>query len=264
MNDERSPTWHPSPGDDVPAGGPTLTAWRAVAIAVVFMITQLVVGIALGIALGVYLFLTLHGAEPEALVEAGRPLTLAIGVVGMLVAGAVALWLTRRALRGPAGLALAPLGWRPSTSRDVAMALAAGAALALAYFVLIHVHPPAEGQLWGTFAMAAAAGGWPRHLWALIAIVIAPPVEEFVFRGVLLEGLSNGLGVRAAAVIVTVVFVLAHGLEALTYWPAWVGIGLVATATVVVRLRSGSLLPSIALHAGYNTCLVVAVYVGLA
>jgi membrane protease YdiL (CAAX protease family) len=95
-------------------------------------------------------------------------------------------------------------------------------------------------------------------------LVLAPPIEEFVFRGVLLGGLSNKLGIRTAGIIVTLVFVLVHASETLGYWPAWVGVALLASAALLVRLRTRSLMPAIGVHAGYNLCLVITVYAGAA
>jgi membrane protease YdiL (CAAX protease family) len=111
-------------------------------------------------------------------------------------------------------------------------------------------------------ATSALAGGWQRHLWAFLALVLAPPIEEFVFRGVLLEGLSKSIGALAAAGIVIFAFVIVHVSETLTYWPAWAAIALLAGAALFFRLKTRSLVPAIAAHVGYNLVQVVCAYVG--
>jgi len=107
------------------------------------------------------------------------------------------------------------------------------------------------------------SGGWTLAVWAVLAVVVAPPVEEFVFRGVLLAGLSSRMRAPVAAFVVTLVFALGHVAEAIHYWPAWVGIIGLGIATAWSRLRSGTLLPAVALHASYNGCIVATTFAAL-
>ena len=120
---------------------------------------------------------------------------------------------------------------------------------------------PFASVLKGDFK-SALAGGWPRHLWAFFALFLAPPIEEFIFRGVLFTGLSNKFRVPTAALIVTLVFVLMHATEALSYWPAWMGLTLLGSATILFRHKTGSLLPAIGIHASYNFSMVATAYIG--
>ncbi len=112
--------------------------------------------------------------------------------------------------------------------------------------------------------MAAGAGGWQRLGWAVLALFVAPPVEEFLFRGVLWSGLVRSMGSGKAGVVVTLLFVASHVTEARGYWPAWIAISVLAVAALAVRVRSGSLLPPVVLHTSYNAVLVAAVYLGAA
>jgi membrane protease YdiL (CAAX protease family) len=251
----------------IPSGSPTLAGWRAVAITVVFFVVQVVMGIALGIGVGVHVAITGGGQDTASRMAdtLGRAM-LPAALAGVVLGAFVAFRMTRRTLHGPISSgALAPIGWRPAPVSQTAMAVLVGCLLSVLYmFVLARISPPTEGQPWGPLATAALSGGWPRLLWALLALVVAPPIEEFVFRGVLLQGLSQSLGVPRAAVIVTAVFVLAHASEALAYWPAWVGVILFSIAAVLFRLRTRSLVPAVAVHAAYNLGLVVAVFAGAA
>ena len=160
---------------------------------------------------------------------------------------------------------MASVGWRKAVPFETAMAALTGCGLSLFYiFVLVRISPATVGQHMGPLATSAVTGGWPRHLWAILALFLAPPTEEFVFRGVLLEGLSNSIGVKAAAVIVTVAFVFVHVTETLAYWPAWAALSLVAGAALFFRLKTGSLAPAIGVHFAYNLGLVVVSYAGAA
>ena len=73
---------------------------------------------------------------------------------------------------------------------------------------------------YGPLTQLAQSGGWPRLAWAIVAIVLAPTVEEFLFRGVLLAGFARAWGIRVAASLVTILFVGMHFPYAARYWPA--------------------------------------------
>jgi membrane protease YdiL (CAAX protease family) len=251
--------------DFTPEADQSLSAWRAIVIFLVYFLVQLVVGFGLGTCVGAYLAATRGPAGSSAISEAMAPLILPISMVGIVVAGLLAFGMTRRTLPGSITQgALAPIGWRPSAIPMVGLAGLTGGLLSFfCLFVLVPAHPPAEGQQWGVLAASAAMGGWTRLLWALLALLLAPPIEEFLFRGVLFSGLSNALGRQASAFLVTVVFVIMHATEALGYWPVWASLCLLAGATVLFRIQSQSLLPAIAAHTGYNLILVIAVYFGV-
>ena len=144
--------------------------------------------------------------------------------------------------------------------RDVLVGVLAGVLLVAGYLLLaVKVHPPTAGQRWGLLASAAASGGWQRGLWALIALV-APPIEEFVFRGVLWSGLRRSFGPGVAGVAVTLLFVGSHVTEALSYWPAWVAIAGLGLGTLLLRVQSRSLTPPVALHESYNCALILVAF----
>lgn len=235
-----------------------LGAKAALGIAALFFVVQVLAGVGVGIAAGVYLGFTDGATDSESVTELMAPLTLPIGILGVVLAGLFAFRITRRFLPGAiAQGALASLGWRSSPASQISKAAFAGCVLAVLYLAIVVVSPPTEGQQVGPLAAAAGAGGWSLVLWAILALLLAPPIEEFIFRGVLLCGLSNALGVRTAAVIVTILFMMVHATEALGYWPAWVGIGGLASTVALIRIKTDSLGPAIAAHAGYNLVLVV-------
>jgi len=119
---------------------------------------------------------------------------------------------------------------------------------------------PSATQHWGPMVRAASSGGWPRHLWTLLALVIAPPVEEFMFRGVMFAGLSRSWSATTAGTVVTVLFLAIHLTEIWGFAPAVVSITALGIAALLARVLTGSLAPAIALHTAYNLVIVVATY----
>ena len=104
-----------------------------------------------------------------------------------------------------------------------------------------------------------AARGWTQVAWVVLAVGIAPPVEEFVFRGVLWTGFSRSLSPLRAGIVVTLLFVAMHLMQVAGYTPALFAIGAMGIASLVVRIVSGSLVPAILLHLGYNAVVTIAV-----
>lgn len=92
-----------------------------------------------------------------------------------------------------------------------------------------------------------------------LAIIVAPPLEEFLFRGVLFSGMARSLGPTIAALLVTAVFVVIHLPETIHYWPSAVAVLLLGATVRLMRIRSESLGPAITLHLAYNLVLVVTI-----
>ena len=95
-----------------------------------------------------------------------------------------------------------------------------------------------------------------------MVLLIAPPVEEFIFRGMLFTGLSNTLGIYLSAFIVSCLFVGIHVAEAIHYWPTWVALSFLAIATMTMRIKYQSLLPALATHFSYNLVIALTVTLG--
>lgn len=96
--------------------------------------------------------------------------------------------------------------------------------------------------------------------WSLMFVVLFPIVEELLFRGFLFTGLSQSWGPSLAGVLTTMAFVAVHMPKVLEYWPALLAVTLIGTLTVLIRIRTGSLAPGIALHSTYNGTLVTAAF----
>ena len=105
-----------------------------------------------------------------------------------------------------------------------------------------------------------SAPWWAVVLTALLAVVMAPVVEELLFRGLLLRGLMTRTGFWPATLVSSVLFGLVHVPGALSG-----ALSIVVANTVLGVLlcllvrRTGRLAPAIALHAARNALGIAAV-----
>lgn len=192
--------------------------------------------------------------NPDLLGQITRMVTAPAAVVGVLLGGMVLLRLTRyfEGCSAHSGFS-EHIGWRWGSWWDLTFGLACGALLGLTYLMAAAFLSPA--QTWtpsGPLAQMASTPGLSRLYWVVLVLMLAPPFEEFLFRGVLLAGLSRSWGLPAASILVTLLFALVHFPEAMHYWPAMVAITSLGVLALVIRIRAQSLGPAIALHFSYN------------
>lgn len=181
---------------------------------------------------------------------------LIVGIVATIVTTllVVRVWawhLVRDRTRTGLGLV-----WPPRA--QLLLWIAIGLLLGLAYMTLTKLVP--TEWTGGPLAKIAASGGIGRAVWAVVAIAIAPPLEELLFRGLILRGFLASWGVTWASVATTVLFFIPHVFETGTYWPAILAILAIGAATLAGRLLTGSVYAAMAVHLAYNASLVVAVY----
>ena len=91
-----------------------------------------------------------------------------------------------------------------------------------------------------------------RYTIAILAVLTAPFVEEFVYRGILFAALQRLVGTIGAAVVVLGLFTLIHVPQ---YWPNFgviAAIGLLSLALTIIRAYTGRLLPCIVIHLVFN------------
>lgn len=105
------------------------------------------------------------------------------------------------------------------------------------------------------------AAGLELVLLGLAAAVLAPVLEEVLFRGLLLRSLLRRMPAAPAVAVSALVFGLVH----LTDWSLGTAVvlpGLVAVGVVagVQAVRTGSLSRPILLHVGFNALVVVAAF----
>jgi uncharacterized protein len=148
------------------------------------------------------------------------------------------------------------LGWRKPNLRQGLGYLLGGGVMMVAIRLAPPLLPdsgsfPLE-QLFSSPAAAYAVGAF--------AILIAPLMEEVIFRGVLFAIFERRAGLGFAVLSTAMLFA---GLHAPEYWRAWnhllmiMFVGLVLSAA---RGITGSLASSVLLHVGYNTGMMASLF----
>jgi uncharacterized protein len=200
---------------------------------------QLVAGLILGIGLAVL------GADLE-----GAPLlVIALGAQVLGVSFALAYLLGRRRL---SWRLLGPI--RPSWLM-VALGLAVGVggtilayALNAILALLFQPEAPVEQQV----MQDLLAGGTSMWLAIIVAVIMAPLVEELLFRGVLFQAMRPRVGLWPAAVLSSLVFTLVH-VEVITSQPlALTGLFTLGVVFAWAFHRTGSIVVPILGHAVFN------------
>lgn len=91
-----------------------------------------------------------------------------------------------------------------------------------------------------------------RYLIAALAVLTAPFVEEFIYRGVLYAALQRLVGVAGAVFLVLGLFTLIHVPQ---YWPNFgviAAVGVLSVSLTIIRAYTGRLLPCIVVHLVFN------------
>ncbi len=149
------------------------------------------------------------------------------------------------------------LKWRRLPARMAAWCFLGGVALA----ILIQFAPPLlpsshDFPLQKLFNSPAAG-----YAIAIFAVLLAPFMEELIFRGLLFAFFERLAGVTMAVIGTAALFA---GLHVSQYWGAWnhvVLVSLVGVTFSIVRGVTGSVTPSYILHVAYNATLVAGLYV---
>jgi membrane protease YdiL (CAAX protease family) len=95
----------------------------------------------------------------------------------------------------------------------------------------------------------------------LSILLLAPIIEEFLFRGVLYAGFVNTWSKDISSVLITTIFVLIH-LPAVEFKviPLFSILALAIT-TLIFRKKSGNIGPSIMVHFSYNLVVLSFVFI---
>lgn len=155
------------------------------------------------------------------------------------------------------------IGWHPLRPRNVSSVgayfglIVGGVALALFVSLASEAFPPSHPlpieRIFQTPSLTL--------LFMLTAVLIAPVVEETVFRGYLYPVAARSFGIVGGIVFTGAVFGLLHGSQ---LWGGWWQIGLLVIVGIIftyVRAITRSVLSSFLLHISYNSVQVVGVLV---
>lgn len=185
-----------------------------------------------------------------------------VALPGSLVAGGLALLLVLRGWQRRFGASALQriLGLSWGSARQIAAGALAGAVVVIVVLPLAALEPnrAAPPDLLTQLAVSSRAA---LRAWMISAVILAPPIEELMFRGVLLGSLAENWSLRGAALVSGVTFWLMHAPE-FVHWPAAVSIAVLTILVTWLRVRTRSLGPSIAAHFAYN--LLLAVFMSLA
>ncbi|MGH9718310.1 MAG: lysostaphin resistance A-like protein [Candidatus Acidiferrales bacterium] len=155
------------------------------------------------------------------------------------------------------------IGWHPFRLRTVSRATAyfgfivGGVALALFVSLASAAFPPKRPlpieRIFQTRSLTL--------LFMLTAVLVAPVVEETVFRGYLYPVAARSFGIWGGVVFTGAVFGLLHGSQ---LWGGWWQIGLLVIVGIVftyVRAVTRTVFSSFLLHISYNSVQVIGVLV---
>jgi membrane protease YdiL (CAAX protease family) len=148
------------------------------------------------------------------------------------------------------------LQWRAPTAGRAVKFFLGGITLAVAIQMMPAVLPDRDDFPLTRLFTSPQAG----YAIAAFAILIAPFMEELIFRGVLFAFFQHLVGDRFAVLATTALFAALHVPE---YWGAWNHVLLILLVGLVfsaARSLTGSLAPSVILHLAYNASLMAGLY----
>jgi len=222
-----------------------------------FLFMQLVGALGCALAIKGIVWAAVHAglAAPPA-----HESVLATVVAGYLASALWSFWYIGRL--GPARLrdgAATGIAWRRAEGGAYVTAVLFAALIIVAVVILVHVFPPNMAAVRNMpSAKVFGAPGWPAAILVLLAVFLAPPVEEYVFRGGVFAALASRVSPLWAGVITTALFMAVHAPEKIYYPAGFIDVGLMAAAAAWMRVRFGSIRPGILLHVLYNAGLLFA------
>lgn len=225
---------------------PPWKVWEALLVVLLFAASQPIVSLASSALLSTHLPPGLSATEAEfRLLRYVLPLVIGVShAVGWL---AVVWLLARRHRMG----VLAALHLQRLRRFRVGRLFLAGMCLQAVGVVLGALLPPPH-ELANPMLRFVAYGRWAVALLFVMAVIMAPFLEEALFRGLLLPALRRRLPFVPAALLVTALFAGLHGVQTGGYLPALVAISLVGYLLAWLREASDSLWPSVIFHMGFN------------
>lgn len=232
-----------------------LNGWHALGLVAGYVLAQFLGGFAVGLSwsFSVGFETALQGGHLPPGLQLGPGLLAFSLLLGLLLAG-VWTWFfsvhyARALLREPGSTGVA---WRPVPFRAYGVAVLTALLLILLVIWVERLYPPDVARLTGPMERLAHTSGFAYFLFAVSVVLIAPPLEEFVFRGVAFAAVARSLGTPAAVMLTTLAFVALHYADKIHYWPGFLLVGALGLAAAGLRLRYQSLWPGIVLHCGYN------------
>ncbi len=154
---------------------------------------------------------------------------------------------------------LESIKWRPRDRIEARYYLLVGIGLALAVVAASAVMPsPSPPPIEKLLNVPLTA-----FLFAVLGVLVAPFVEEIIFRGFIYPVVERWLGRAAAIAATALLFSSVHVGQLWGSWPAIVLITVVGFTLSVTRARTDALLPSFVIHLAYNSTICLLFLVGV-
>ena len=134
--------------------------------------------------------------------------------------------------------------------------VAGGAALGLAVQFTAH-WLPSPPELPIDKMLRTATDAW---MMSFFGVLIAPFVEELMFRGLLFPALSRRTGAVSSLLLTSIAFGAMHSAQLGDAWPFVACIVIVGAVLTLVRWRCHSLAASTLVHMGYNGTLFAVIF----
>ena len=218
-------------------------------------------GFVIGVIAATPLYLALR---PDTSGAVDGPGLLISAAVDLVMAGVLVLWLRARHPGWPR-----VLGWPPAGERIREVAVGVGFGLLLevigiaaSIVVAIVLRSVTGQQVEDTVQVAPGLRGWSAAMLVVIAVIVEPVVEEFVFRGLLFRSLADRYGFWVGAIASAVPFGLTHvGVgAAIDLWALRLTLMIVGVVLAWVHWRRRNLLANIAAHATFNVIGVIVIF----
>jgi membrane protease YdiL (CAAX protease family) len=143
------------------------------------------------------------------------------------------------------------VGWTEPRLRywfEASAVMVGAVVVALAYEALVRSFVPQRGGDWIAAVREQTGPGL-----ALFTIALCPGIfEELAFRGLIQVRMTRLLGATQGLLVTAALFAIAHGPQ--LGLPLQAGLGLYLCS---LRARSGSIMPCVLVHLGYNGALVL-------
>ena len=141
--------------------------------------------------------------------------------------------------------------------RSVLFWSAIGVLLAAAYFAAVQTIPAASEV--GAFSKLAHQTASGRFA-SMAAQLLWPFASTLLIEGLVLRGVINSWGVKAASVVVVALYVAGAVADTPANWPLAIMAFCSSVAALTARLRTGSLVAAFAVHEAYVVAFLIAYY----
>lgn len=232
-----------------------ISAKRSLFIFFLYYIVQFLTGLIVGVIISLgFILITGHRPSEEQFELFARSVDPYVLLGSSVISGLFLVYIT---LNYTSGLVKdrSVYGFAVHTGKmwQIVEGFAAGFITAFLYaFITNNLVPHSHENSFGPVTQMVISGGIPKYTWLILALLVAPIIEEYLFRGILFAGFARSAGTKYAVVITTGIFLIVHIAEYLYYPPAMTGILAIGLLAIYLRIKTKALGPCIAAHAGYN------------